>query len=121
MYQPKQMTSTSINRNTSYVGETLEGKIRRIVANKEPIKDTAPIIYTERKDGVVPEFDIRTDRMEKALEARDLIAKNKIAKRQGVAKEAKDGMLKDQATETKVETTRTMTTGQSTQATDPNK
>ena len=35
--------------------------------------DGAPIIYTERKDGVLPAYDIRTDRWEIAQEA---MAKN---------------------------------------------
>lgn len=52
-----------------YVGESIEEKVRRIVNNNEPIEDTAPLIYTERKDGVRPEFNIRTDKWDIALEA----------------------------------------------------
>ena len=44
----------------TFEGETIETKVNRIVNNGEPIKDGAPIIYTERKDGVLPEYDIRT-------------------------------------------------------------
>ena len=32
--------------------ETIEKKVKRIVENKEPISDGAPIIYTERNKGV---------------------------------------------------------------------
>ena len=53
----------------AYVGESIEHKVRRIVNNKEPIKDGAPLIYTERKDGVQPSYNIRTDRFEVAVEA----------------------------------------------------
>ena len=35
-------------------GEYIEEKVRRITENGEPIEDGAPIIYTERKDGVNP-------------------------------------------------------------------
>ena len=35
-------------------GEYIEEKVRRITENNEPIEDGAPIIYTERKDGVNP-------------------------------------------------------------------
>lgn len=49
----------------------------------EPIKDGAPIIHTERKDGVLPEHDIRTDRFEIAVEAMDKVAKSIVAKREG--------------------------------------
>ena len=31
-----------------YEGETIEEKVARIVQTKEPITDTAPIIYTEK-------------------------------------------------------------------------
>lgn len=54
-------------------GETIEEKCRRLIETKEPITDGAPILYTERKDGVLPAYDIRTDRWEIAQEA---MAKN---------------------------------------------
>lgn len=57
-------------------------KCRRITTNKEPIKDGAPLIYTNRKDGVQPGYDIRTDRFEVAVEAMDKVAKANLAKRQ---------------------------------------
>lgn len=63
-----------------YQGESIEGKIARIVENKEPITDGAPIIYTEKKDGVLPQFDIRTDRWDIALEAMDKVNQANIAK-----------------------------------------
>ena len=44
----------------SYEGETMEAKVQRVVINKEPIEDGAPIIYTEKKDGVLPQYNIRT-------------------------------------------------------------
>lgn len=68
-------------------GEYLEEKVRRITETGEPIEDSAPIIYTERKDGVIPAYDIRTDKWDIALEAmmqvndnRSKIIANKIAK-----------------------------------------
>lgn len=62
-------------------GETIETKIKRIVENKEPISDTAPIIYTNRKDGVIAGYNIRTDRFDVALSAMDNVNKAKIATR----------------------------------------
>ena len=67
--------------NTSTEGETIETKIERIVNQNEPIEDGAPLIYTERKDGVKPEYDIRTDRWDIAVEAMNTIAKTNVAKR----------------------------------------
>lgn len=52
-------------------GETIEQKVERIVQNQEPITDGAPIIFTERKDGVLPAYNIRTDRFDIAIEAMD--------------------------------------------------
>ena len=56
--------STSIECNEGLEGETIEQKVERIMSNNEPIEDVAPLIYTERADGVQPQYDIRTDRWE---------------------------------------------------------
>lgn len=98
-------------RTTLYVykiteGETIEMKMRRILKNKEPIKDGAPIIYTERSEGVLPQYDIRTDRMELALEATDKIARAHIAQRQSPEKDlgtqAKENMDKESQGKTSI-------------------
>ena len=36
------------------IGESIEEKVKRITENNEPIADGAPIIYTNREDGVLP-------------------------------------------------------------------
>ena len=56
--------------------------MERVINNNEPIEDGAPIIYTERKDGVHAEYNIRTDRFDLAVEATDIISRDKIAKRE---------------------------------------
>lgn len=61
-------------------GESIERKVQRIVGNNEPITDGAPIIYTKREDGVLPGFNIRTDRWEIAQETMNAIAQQNIAK-----------------------------------------
>lgn len=66
----------------TYEGESIENKVDRILDSKEPISDGAPIIYTEKKDGVLPQFDIRTDKWELAQDAMDKVNKAKIAKGQ---------------------------------------
>lgn len=88
MYKHRQnkIQDTSLEVNNTYEGETIEEKVRRILNNNEPITDGAPIIWTERKDGVKPEHDIRTDRWELAIEAMDNVNRSKLAKReQGIA------------------------------------
>ena len=86
MYRKKTPTISSAKRNTSVIGETIEQKMERIVNNKEPIKDGAPIIYTERKHGVAPQYNIRTDRFEIALDAADSISKSFMARRENRGK-----------------------------------
>lgn len=96
MYKRNPVERTTLTVNTSYEGETIEMKIERIVNNKEPIKDGAPLIYTDRKDGVNPDHDIRTDRFEHAIEAMDKVSKAKIAKRETtLGEKAKEGMKKE--------------------------
>lgn len=72
---------TTIVVNQATVGETIETKIQRITQNKEPITDGAPLIYTDRKDGVLPEYNPRTDKMELAIDAMDAASRSHIAKR----------------------------------------
>lgn len=107
MYKQTLRKQTTIKANESIQGEPIEAKIRRIVNNKEPITDNAPIVYTERKDGVQPAYDIRTDRWEVALDAMDKVSKTHRAKREerhkakdekpadDMGKQAKDGMDKE--------------------------
>ena len=52
----------------SYEGEMLETKVKRLEENKEPIKDAAPTAYTNKKDGVLPQYNIRTDKWDLVLD-----------------------------------------------------
>ena len=54
-------------------GERIELKIDRMTQNNEPIGDSAPLIYTPRKDGVVAAYDIRTDKWDIALDAMEKV------------------------------------------------
>lgn len=93
MYKKQPVNRTSLKVNQSYDGERIEEKIERIVNNNEPITDGAPIIYTERDEGVLPQYDIRTDRFEVAVEAMDTVAKSKIAKREQSKKEREEAKV----------------------------
>ena len=75
-------TKTSLTVNESLEGETLENKIKRITQNNEPITDGAPIIYQDRKNGIEPQYDIRTDRFDFALDAMSMVQKTKITQRE---------------------------------------
>lgn len=87
MYKTPKFGQSVIRKYRVTEGETIEMKVERIIQNKEPIKDGAPLIYQERKEGVQPAYNIRTDRMEIALEAMDKHSMAKLAER-----EAKPGV-----------------------------
>ena len=58
--------------------------------NNEPISEGSPLIYTERKEGVLPGYDVRTDRFEVAVDAMDKVHADKIAKREARMKVVRD-------------------------------
>lgn len=67
-------------------GESIENKVRRITENNEPINDGAPIIYTNREDGVLPAYNIRTDRWDIAQAAMDAVNQANLAKSKNYGK-----------------------------------
>lgn len=70
----------------SFEGESIEKKVSKLIENNEPITDGAPIIYTEKKERVLPQYDIRTDKWDIAQSAMDLANASKIAKSKGMKK-----------------------------------
>lgn len=81
--------------NLTYQAEPREVKLRKIInGESNDMEDGVfPTIYTEKKDGVQPEFDIRTDRFEVAIDAIDKINQsvaNQIAKNKGETEAIKD-------------------------------
>lgn len=81
--------------NLTYQAEPREVKLRKIISGEANNMEDGvfPTIYTEKKDGVQPEFDIRTDRFEVAIDAIDKInqsAANQIAKSNGETEAVKD-------------------------------
>lgn len=81
--------------NLTYQAEPREVKLRKIINGESNNMEDGvfPTIYTEKKDGVQPEFDIRTDRFEVAIEAMDKINQsiaNQIAKSKGETEAVKD-------------------------------
>lgn len=77
-----------------YEGESIETKCARILQDKEPITDTAPIIYTAKEDGVLPAYNIRTDRFDVAMDAYDKITRA-AAKKESAPKPEDFGNVPD--------------------------
>ena len=63
-------------------GQTMETMVARFMNNQTDIERSQPLIYTERREGVLAGYDIRTDRFEIALEAMDKSSKSMSAKRE---------------------------------------
>ncbi len=82
MKQPEYRKSQFCDTQNLFEGETIEREIERITTEKTPIESVSPQIYTEAKDGVLPEYDIRTDRWDIAMEAMDSVAASYRAKRE---------------------------------------
>lgn len=80
-YVRQPMNKAALAGGPSVEAESLEAKIRRMMSNKEPIKDSGSRNYTARKDGVSPDMDIRTDKWEHAVEATDKVSRLRIASR----------------------------------------
>ena len=62
-------------------GTSIEEMIRKALQSGEPIKGNAKLFNTERKEGVLPQFDIRTDRFDLAMTAADRVHASEYAKR----------------------------------------
>lgn len=82
------------NPDLTYEAEPREVKLRKIINGESSNMEDGvfPTIYTEKKDGVRPEYDIRTDRFEVAIDAMDKInqsAANQIAKNKGETESVK--------------------------------
>ena len=94
--------ASSFIKKSLLEGEPIEEKVRRITQNNEPIEDGAPIIYTERKNGVNPAYNIRTDKWEIAQQAMQTVNDNKkqmianrAAKNRGATEKDVNQAMKD--------------------------
>lgn len=97
--------STIVTR-TQYEAEPLEVKLRRKmkggkVDEEEGDGKTWAIAYTEKRDGVRPEYDIRTDRFEIARQAMETVEKGIQLSQSGPNNATAEGVEK---TETETET-----------------
>jgi hypothetical protein len=74
--------NSQLRGGNTYECDRLDLKLRRLMENKEPIdEEMASMIYTERKDGVLPAYNIRTDRFDVAIMAMDAANKMRDAQR----------------------------------------
>ena len=100
MYKHKISYKTKIKVNESYEAMPLEYEVKKITEEKVPIQSVSPEIFTERKDGVKPEYDIRTDKWLIAELAMEAVSQQQLANR---GKKAAENEKSDKKTETTAE------------------
>lgn len=69
-----------IRVNNSKEGKSIEKQIYDAVYNQDTIEMDAPLIYTPKSEGVVPQYDIRTDKWELARQASQKVLEFKLQK-----------------------------------------
>lgn len=74
--RPKSLIKT---RGIIRDGQSLEEFLRKAMNGNEPIQATAKVTYNDRKDGVLPQHDIRTDRFELAMMETDKLHATRAA------------------------------------------
>lgn len=77
-------TRSGFRINQSTEGESIIEMTEKMLNNKETVKTSKPIIYTDRAEGVLNAFNIRADRFDIAIEAMDKVQKSYKARRDGV-------------------------------------
>lgn len=80
---------------TMFEGIPLEREVEKMIVEKTPIDNTKPMIYTDRADGVIAGYNIRTDKWEIAQNAMAKVSKatewSKVLMRDGTPKFKEDG------------------------------
>lgn len=74
---------TQLQNRPTEKGESIEEMLRRLTTNKEKIPENVPPIYTPMSEGILPDYDIRADRFDVAIEAQDKFTASKIAQSAG--------------------------------------
>lgn len=77
--------------NNSYEGKSIEKQLQAMMAGEAIETKGKSMIYTEKKEGVLPETDIRSDRFKLAQDAVDYVNKTNIAKRDELNKKEQEG------------------------------
>lgn len=73
-------THSKLKATPTEQGESIEEMLRRLTANKEPIPEEVPEIFTPAADGVIGDYDIRHDRFDTAYNAADKFAASDTAR-----------------------------------------
>lgn len=84
--QYKGFTHTKIVRRCMEKGTSIEEQVRQSVQSKEPIIATKNVIFTAKRDGVLPQYNPRTDKQVLAINEFDRATQNLIMQGQALQK-----------------------------------
>lgn len=76
--------------NDIFDGQSIEELCYQATTTNQAIEQGAPIIFTARKDGVVYEYNIRSDKFERAMEMMDKYSKAVTNRRAELSKEKEE-------------------------------
>lgn len=79
MYKKPIFNRTSIRATNNEIGTHIHEKVKAIIEQGDNMQE-APLIYTDKADGVMAGYNIRTDKWEIAIDAMDKINKVRFAK-----------------------------------------
>lgn len=77
-----------INRNESFEAESIEQMLRKAKEGESIELGGKELLYTEKKDGVLPATNIRADKWEIAQEALDTVERTRAVKEKEYMKKA---------------------------------
>lgn len=86
-----------IKRNETYEAKSIEQMLADKMAGETIELGGKALLYTDRKDGVLPETNIRSDRFELAQDALDTVERTRRAKRDAFSKAEADRIAKEVA------------------------
>lgn len=97
-------TRTKLVRRCFEKAQSIEEQVRQSVESKEPIAATKNVIFTAKREGVLPQYNPRTDKQVIAVEQFDRATQNLIM--QGSAlqqiEEQADQQIEEQAEQEKL-------------------
>lgn len=87
----KRITNTGIiRRNETYEAKSIETMLAERMDGQDIEMGGKALLYTEKKDGVIPETNIRSDRWDLAMMALDSVERSRVARRDGIGDVKKD-------------------------------
>lgn len=91
MFRKANYQTSKLKGIETYQAKSIEREIEDIITQKKPIEASAQLMYTEKKDGVIEDFDIRTDKWEAMQRAATYVNEQKREYRQADI----DGRIQD--------------------------